>query len=86
MSRLRGIKDLVQDSVEHGSRAVQSVHLALAGRTFTVLEAIPPLAEPARVAHSVYNGYTSAIYEAIRLGNRAVGKAADLALDAAERE
>lgn len=85
-SRLRGVKDLVQDAIEHGSRAVQHTHLAVAGRTFTVLEAIPPLAEPARIAHTIYDGYTSTIYEAIRLGNRGVGKLADLALDAAERE
>jgi len=41
MKRLRGLRVLVGDAVERGSKAVEVEHRATAARTFTVLEAIP---------------------------------------------
>jgi hypothetical protein len=82
--RLRGLRALVEDVVEHGSTAVQSVHLALAARPFAVAEAIPPLATPARAAHAVYDLYVSGIYAGVRIGNRVVGKVLAVTLDVVE--
>ena len=46
--RLLGLRALLEDVVEHGSSAVERVHRETAERTFAVLEAIPPVAAPAR--------------------------------------
>jgi hypothetical protein len=84
MKRLRGLRALVQDVVEHGSKAVEDVHKATAARTFTVLEAIPPIATPAKVVHVVHDAWLSGVYGAIRIVNRGVGKTLDIAMDVVE--
>ena len=82
--RLRGLRRLVEEAVEHGSKAVEDVHKATAARTFTVLEAIPPIAKPAKVVHTVHDLWLSGIYGAIRVGNKVVGKTLEVALDVSE--
>jgi hypothetical protein len=84
MQRWRGLKALVQDAVEHGSRAVERVHLATARRPFAILEAIPVVATPTRIVHVIHDATTSTVYGSIRLVNRAVGATLDVALDAAD--
>jgi hypothetical protein len=84
MKRLRGLRALVQDVVEHGSKAVEDVHKATAARTFTVLEAIPPIATPAKVVHVVHDAWVTGVYGVIRIVNRGVGKTLDIALDVVE--
>lgn len=86
MSRLRGLKDLVEETVEEGSRAIEEAHLGVAGRSFRVLEAIPPLGGPVRLVHAVHDAHTSFVYGCVRLGNRVLGRALDLALDLAEAQ
>ncbi len=84
LKRLRGLRALVQDVVEHGTTAVEEVHKATAARTFVVLEAIPPIATPARVVHTVHDVWLSGVYGAIRVCNKVVGKTLEIALDVAE--
>lgn len=86
LKRLRGLRSLVGDVVEHGSKAVQDVHIATAARTFTVLEAVPPIAAPAKVVHAVHDLSVSSVYGMIRLVNRAVGATLDVAIDIAETD
>jgi hypothetical protein len=50
-----------------------------------VLEAIPLIAVPARGVHVIHDATVSAVYGLIRLGNRAVAGAGDVALDLFER-
>lgn len=83
--RMRGLANMLRDAVEHGSTAVQRVHLATAARPFWVLEAVPGVREPAKVVHSVYDTVVSLTYANVRLVNRAVGLGIDLALDEAEK-
>lgn len=82
--RLRGLRTLVGEMVEHGSKAVEEVHIATAARTFVVLEAIAPITKPAKVVHVVHDAYVGSVYGIIRAVTRVVGKTADVALDAAE--
>jgi len=82
--RLRGLKALVQDVVEHGSTAVQRVHLETAARPFVILELIPGIAAPAHTVRQVHDLYVSGVYGTIRAVNRVVGKTLDVALDVAE--
>ena len=82
--RLRGLRALVGDVVEHGSTAVEEVHKATAARAFVVLEAIPAIAKPAEVVHAVHDAWVSGVYRVIRGVNGVVGQALDAAIDAAE--
>jgi hypothetical protein len=82
MNRWRGLKALVQDAVEHGSRAVERVHMQTARRPFAILEQIPPIAAPTRVVHVVHDVTVTTSYAAVRLVNRVVGATVDIALDA----
>jgi hypothetical protein len=86
LKRLRGLKALVQEAVEHGSHAVERVQKETADRPFTILEAIPPIALPARGVHVVYDLTVSTTHVAIRLVTRLVGVGLDVALDVADRE
>jgi hypothetical protein len=81
--RLRGLISLVVDAVEHGSRAVEKLHLGTTQRTFDILEALPVIETPARVVHTVHDLSVRGVYGAIRLVNRGVGAAIDLGIDAA---
>ena len=83
--RLSGLRALVEEAVEHGSKAVEDVHKATAARTFVVLEAIPPIAKPARVVHTVHDVWLSGIYGAIRVCNKVLGKTLQIAIDVADR-
>jgi hypothetical protein len=86
VKRLRGLKALVQDAVEHGSHAVERVQKETANRPFTILEAIPPIALPARGVHVIYDLTVSTTHVAVRLVTRLVGVGLDVALDVADRK
>lgn len=86
MKRLRGLRALVGDAVEHGSKAVEQVHRATAARTFFVLEAIPPIATPARIVHVVHDASLTGVYGMIRVVNHVVGRTLDVAIDVAEEQ
>ena len=82
--RLRGLVSLVADAVEHGSRGVEQVHTTIGTRPFRLAAQVPALSAPADAARVVYERSVGATYSLVRLGNRAVKRAADLALDLAE--
>ncbi|MDP2314733.1 MAG: hypothetical protein Q8P41_17650 [Pseudomonadota bacterium] len=85
VKRVRGLRALVEDVVEHGTTAVERVHLTLAARPFAVLQAIPPLAAPSRDVHVAYEAWVSGVYGMVRVGNRVVGRVAEAVIDLAER-
>ena len=85
-SRLRGLRQLVSEAVDHGATAVETVHLATTSRTFRLLSMLPIVAEPSEVIHVVHDAWVSGVYGAVRVVNRVVGKALDVALDVAERQ
>jgi hypothetical protein len=85
-TRLRGLAAMVRDAVEHGSTAVQRVHLATAARPFTVLEAIPGIAEPAALVHRVYDASVSFTYDNVRRVNWIVGVGVGVVLDGVEKQ
>ena len=84
MKRWHGLKSLVADAVEHGSRAVERVHLEIARKPFAVLEAIPAISAPAKVVHLVHDATVSTTHVAIRTVSVAVFATVGFALDAAE--
>jgi hypothetical protein len=84
MTRIRGLVALVRDAVEHGSTAIEQVHLATARRPFAVLECIPLLAEPVQVVHIVHDTLVTNTYATIRFVAKTAAAAVDLGLAHAE--
>ena len=84
LARWRGLVTLVRDAVEHGSRAVERLQLETAGRPFAVLDAIPGVAEPARVVHVVYDASVSSVHAIVRGVAQVVATTIDAALIAAD--
>jgi hypothetical protein len=85
MRRWRGLKSMVVDAVEHGSRAVEKVHMQTARVPFAVLEAVPPLAVPAKGVHAIHDAAVTGVYGMIRLVNKVTGDVLDVVLDAVEK-
>jgi hypothetical protein len=84
MRRLRGAIALLSDAVEHGTSAIERVHLATAARPFAILEAIPPTALVAKGVHVAHDAISSGVYGTIRAVNRVARSAVSLVLDAAD--
>ena len=85
LKRWRGLVALIRDGVEHGSRAVEKVHLEISERTFTVLEAIPGVAPPARIVHEVHHTFVRSTHAIVRGVSHGVTTGVDAALGAIEK-
>lgn len=83
--RIRGLKQLLQDAVEHGSLAVERVQLERAKLPFALLERVPAIAAPARGVHVLHDAAVSTTHGMIRLVNRVVGETLDAVIDEVER-
>jgi hypothetical protein len=86
MQRWRGLKSLIVDAVDGGSRAVERLQKEAAKKPFALLEQIPPLAVPVKGIHEIYDTSVSAVHGMIRLVNRVTGETLDVVLDAVEKE
>jgi hypothetical protein len=85
MQRYRGLRALITDAVEHGSRAVERVQIRIAKQTFDVLEAIEPIAVPVKGIHEIHDAAVAGVHGMIRLVNRVVGDTAEVVLDEVEK-
>src|SRR5512132_120857 len=83
MERWRGLKSLLVDAVEHGSRAVERVQKETARRPFEILAKIPPLEVPVKGIHVLHDTAVGG-HGIIRLVNKAVGGTIDVVIDVAE--
>jgi hypothetical protein len=84
MNRWRGLKSLVVDAVEHGSRAVERVQKETARRPFEILAMIPPLEVPVKGIQEIHDTAVSGIHGMIRLVTRVVGGTVDVVIDVVE--
>lgn len=85
MKRLRGLKSMVQDAVEHGSRAVERVQLDMAKTPFDILENVPPIAAPVKGVRLLHNFGVTSTHSMIRLVNKVTGSVLDVVIDAVEK-
>jgi hypothetical protein len=85
MQRWKGLSSLVGDAVEHGSKAVERIHMATARRPFEIIERIPVIAEPTKVVHGVHDAIVTNTYNQIRFWNSLVQSVVQSALPG-ERE
>jgi hypothetical protein len=84
LKRWRGLKDLVEEAVDRGTAAVEVVHREAIRTPLGLLEHVPELARPARVAAAVADAALAATYGTVRVVNRAVGGLLSVALAVAE--
>jgi hypothetical protein len=85
MTRWRGLVELLQDAVHHGTIAVEQVHQSVARTPWQVLARVPPLAPAARSAAAWQATVIGGTYGTIRAVSGAVGAALGACLDAAAR-
>jgi hypothetical protein len=84
LKRWRGLKDLVRDAMQHGTTAVERVHLETARRPFAVLESIA--GEPVQTIHQVHDAVVSSTYGAVRAVAQVVDTALGVAIDALDED
>ena len=65
---------LAEKVIDTGSIGVETVHKAIAGLTFGILDAIPATRATSSVVRDVHDASAAGSYEAIRKLNREVGK------------
>jgi hypothetical protein len=80
LGRWRGISALIGDVIEHGTSAVERIHMATARRPFQIIELIPPLAAPAKLVHGIHDVIVTNTYSQIRWVNSTVQKVVQAAL------
>jgi len=85
MDPWRGLRALIETAVDEGTSAVERVHRATAARPFAVLDAIPPIAAPARGVRVVHDAILDTVYGSIRGINHLVGGTLAAAIDALEQ-
>lgn len=84
MERWRGLKSLVVDAVEHGSRAVERVQKETARRPFEILAQIPQIEVPVKGIHLIHDASVSGVHGMIRLVTQVVGGTLDVVIDVVE--
>ena len=85
MSKLTGLIDRVQETIDRGSTTVEEVHKAIMNQPLDLIERIPPLEGAARSVREVQNRTVGSVYDIIRTTNRQVGNLARDLLSKAER-
>jgi hypothetical protein len=80
LNRLRGLRALLEDVVEHGTTAVERVHMATAARPFDILD-LTPVAPAARGVREIHDATVAGVYETIRQVNHLVGATLSAAID-----
>jgi len=79
-ARWLGLTTMLTDAVEHGSIAVEKIHMSTAQIPFAIIERIPAVSAPAELVHEVHDVLVTNTYKQIRLWSSAVQKVARAAL------
>lgn len=80
LARARGLVRLLRDGVVHGSRAVETIEKGYATRTYSILEAVPIVAGPAKVVRLVHDVARASTHGIIRGVTEVAATVADEAL------
>lgn len=80
MSRIKSLKDAVEQAIDNGARSVEDVYLRVSRLPFEQLERIAVLEGVVRQARGRHDRSVARLYVTIRAINRRIGKLADQAL------
>ncbi|KPA18330.1 hypothetical protein MHK_001438 [Candidatus Magnetomorum sp. HK-1] len=77
MSKLKGLKDLVQTAIDKGATSVEDVHKKIANMPINVLEKIGPIETPVKEIKQIHENTVGTVYDIIRLVNAEIGDIAE---------
>ena len=80
MSRIKSLKDAVQNAVDEGARSVEDVYMRVSRLPFDQLERIAALEGVVRKARGTHDRSIARLYATIRAINKRIGELADQAL------
>jgi hypothetical protein len=80
MSRIKSLKDAVQNAIDNGATTVEEVYMRVSRLPFDQLERIAALEGIVKKARGAHDQSIGRIYATIRDINRRIGKLADQAL------
>jgi hypothetical protein len=80
MSRIKSLKDAVQQAIDNGATTVEEVYMKVSRLPFDQLERIAALEGVVRKARGTHDQSVARLYDAIRKINQRVGQLADQAL------
>jgi len=80
-NRVRGIKQLIHNSVDRGASFVERHHRHAAEKPFRILEQVDGVAAPAKLVEQIYFGVVDASYESVRVVNKLVEGVDDWVVD-----
>ncbi|MDX1497755.1 MAG: hypothetical protein R3352_09380 [Salinisphaeraceae bacterium] len=81
MSKIRDLKDLVQQAIDDGATSAEEVHNRIAAMPFDQLEKVAAIEGLVQSARSLHDQSVQNVYDTIREVNRRAWKLADEALD-----
>lgn len=84
VQQLRGLKDLIQETVAAATDAIEETHQAIARQPFALLGQIDAIAAPVRPIEHLERAVTGSVYQTIRAVNRFSSILATQALDCLE--
>lgn len=77
--QLQGALALLQNGLDHASRRVEEMHIAISRKPFDALRGLPVIGAHARAVEQVHDGITHGVHEALRAANAlALGSAVKL--------
>lgn len=74
--RMRGMSDLINETVDGTVNMVEDTHRALAGGTYMLLKQVGVIAAPVRLVEHIHMTITDHVYQSIRVVNRIAGDTA----------
>jgi hypothetical protein len=80
MSRIKSLKDAVQQAIDDGARSAEEVYMRISRMPFDQLERIAAFEGIVKKARGVHDQSIGRLYDTIRQINKRVGKLADQAL------
>lgn len=80
MTRIKSLKDAVQQAIDNGARSAEEVYMRVSRMPFDQLERIAALEGIVKKARGVHDQSVARLYETIRAINKRVGRLADQAL------